>query len=85
MRLIFDIDGTTRAIYCEEIPLAAIGELTIRRASHVEPTPDGRWLADLSPVSGPTLGPYARRSDALVAELDWLETHWLDTTGGAEA
>lgn len=53
------------------------GTPTIQRASHVEPTPDGQWTADLSPVGGPTLGPYAFRSDALTAETDWLTANLL--------
>ena len=39
------------------------------------------WLADLSPVNGPVLGPFDRRSEALAAELAWLEANWLLTTG----
>ena len=38
--------------------------------------PDGAWTADLSPVNGPVLGPYTRRSEALAAEIAWLE-RWL--------
>ena len=41
------------------------------------PTPDGRWRADLRPVVGPVLGPFAHRSEALEAERAWLEAHWL--------
>ena len=33
--------------------------------------------ADLSPVGGPLLGPFERRSDAVQAEVYWLETNWL--------
>ena len=32
----------------------------------------GRWLADLSPSGGPTLGPFDERSQAIGAEIDWL-------------
>jgi hypothetical protein len=59
------------------IDLAAMGRPVITRASHVEPDASGRWLADLSPVGGPLLGPFARRSEALAAESAWLEYHWL--------
>lgn len=69
--------GSVRCVYTESIDLAKIGRLTIRRASHVEPDETGRWLADLAPVGGPRFGPYRHRSDALEAETDWLETHWL--------
>ena len=77
MQLVVDPRGTVRALYGEVIDLASLGALSIRRASHVEPDAEGQWLADLSPVGGPTLGPFARRSEALDAEQSWLEEHWL--------
>ena len=77
MELIITPAGQIRAVYGEEIPLEALGLLDITRASHVEPTPDGRWNVDLAPVGGATLGPFDRRSDALAAEHGWLLTHWL--------
>jgi hypothetical protein len=70
-------DGTIRAIYAEEIDLADLGSVLISRASHVEPDSQGRWIADLTPVAGPVLGPFRRRSEALEAELAWLVTSWL--------
>nr|WP_145059933.1 hypothetical protein [Lignipirellula cremea] len=63
--------------YDEAINLATFGKLTIRRGSHVEPTSDGRWTADLEPVGGPVLGPFGRRSEALAAERDWLAANWI--------
>jgi hypothetical protein len=77
MKLLVRPDGTVRAIYDESIDLGALGRPTIARASHVEPTPGGHWTADLTPVGGPVLGPYDRRSEALEAERGWLERHWL--------
>ena len=77
MKLLIKPDGTVRAIYDESIDLGAIGRPMITRASHVEPTPEGRWLADLAPVGGPVLGPFDRRGQALEAERQWLECHWL--------
>ena len=68
MELVISPSGQIRCLYDETIELAALGTLTIQRASHVEPTTDGRWCADLSPSNGPLLGPFARRSDALMAE-----------------
>ena len=80
MQIIITTAGTARCIYTEDIDLSAIGSLVITRASHVEPDQQGRWLADMSPLSGPTLGPFLNRSEALVAEYDWLEAHWLKPT-----
>ena len=77
MDLLILSDGTVRAVYTEEIDLGCIGRPVITRASHVEPDSTGRWLADLTPVSGPVLGPFDRRSEALEAELSWLEANWL--------
>ena len=75
--LVIDSKGRGRAIYGETLDLHALGRLEIRRGSHVEPTPDGRWTADLSPVGGPVLGPFLKRSEALSAEVDWLHKFWL--------
>ena len=59
------------------VPTAATGVLWIRRASHVEPDGEGRWWADLAPVSGPTLGPFDHRSEALEVEFAWLTANRL--------
>ena len=75
MQLVILPGGAVRCLYSEEIDLAALGSPAITRASHVEHTAEGRWLADLSPVCGPTLGPFGLRSQALAAERDWLEVH----------
>jgi hypothetical protein len=64
-----------RCLYGEDLALDALGPLTICRASHVEPTKSGRWTADLSPIGGPKLGPFAQRSQALAAEARWIEGH----------
>ena len=77
MQLLICPDGTIRCVYAETIDLAEIGHVSISRGSHVEPDQDGRWFADLAPVGGPRLGPFAHRSDALNAESEWLHTHWL--------
>ena len=77
MQLVILPDGTARCLYDEAIDLTALGQPSITRASHVEPDQDGGWLADLSPVGGPVLGPFPHRSAALAAEKAWLEAHWL--------
>ncbi|MBU6435508.1 MAG: hypothetical protein KGS09_20215 [Nitrospirae bacterium] len=70
--------GTIEFIYHDALrPLLAAGNAHIWRASHVEPTADGQWTADLTPVQGPILGPYLTRAEALTAETDWLTEHWL--------
>ena len=80
MTLTIDAEGTVRALYSEVIDLSALGPVAIRRASHVEPDDLGRWWAHLSPVHGPTLGPFDRRSDALAAEAAWLESYRLTSS-----
>ena len=77
LELIIQPDGTVRCVYSEALNLRVLGPLWITRASHVEPTVDGRWTADLIPVGGPVLGPFRTRSAALAAETDWLRRHWL--------
>jgi hypothetical protein len=77
MQMVVQSDGVVRCLYGEELDLQVLGKLTIERGSHVEPTSDGQWTADMSPVSGPVLGPFRCRSDALNAERQWLEQHWL--------
>jgi len=81
MQLLIDRQGQIRCVYGESIDLRSLGLLTISRASHIEPAGDGRWAADLSLVQGPTLGPFNQRTEAIAAELAWLESHWLDATG----
>ena len=71
-----DASGHLLAIYTEAIDLAEIGPTVIRRASHVEPCVGG-WSADMSPVYGPVLGPFVKRSEALAAEVYWLELNVL--------
>lgn len=83
MILRFDPTGVVLCLYGEAIDLGVLGELSIRRASHVEPDAQGRWWADLAPVSGPCLGPFDRRSQALAAEQTWLESEWLISGSGS--
>jgi hypothetical protein len=77
MTLLVTPDGLVRVIYGEEIALDCLGSPRMFRASHVEPDADGHWHADLRPLIGPVLGPFDRRSEALAAEVAWLEEHWL--------
>ena len=77
MDLLIQVSGTVRCVFGEEIDLGQLGQLSIRRGSHVEPTPDGQWTADLAPVQGPLLGPFPTRTAALNAEVTWLQENWL--------
>ena len=78
MQLVIQADGSLKCVYGEAIDLHALGQVRISRGSHVEPDLDGQWLADLSPVAGPKLGPFPARSQALQAEREWLEANWLN-------
>jgi hypothetical protein len=75
MELFVAPTGQVRCLYGEEFDLGSLGSLSIRRASHVEPIDNGCWTADLSPIGGPTLGSFAQRSQALEAEVRWIEGH----------
>ena len=77
MDVLIEASGNLRLVYDESLDLPSIGKVTIRRGSHVEPTADGQWTADLSPVHGPVLGPFAKRGEALAAEVRWLQQYWL--------
>ncbi len=72
MELVVDSGGDVRCIYDEALDLRELGQLTITRASHVEPDQDGNWLADMGPSSGLVMGPFGTRSEALAAERAWL-------------
>ena len=77
VEIVIGPNGDARTIYDERFDFACLGDVQIRRASFVEPDESGRWFADLSPVGGPTLGPYGKRSMALEAEVNWLRLHAL--------
>lgn len=54
--------------------LKGLGPARTKRASHVEPEGEN-WTADMAPVGGPRLGPYATRGEALAAEFRYLVEH----------
>jgi hypothetical protein len=70
-------DGTAQAIYSEEIDLKELGKVKYSRASHVEPNEQGEWIADLTPIQGPMLGPFKLRSETIKSEILWLENNIL--------
>ncbi|HEX3654932.1 MAG TPA: hypothetical protein VHV55_03960 [Pirellulales bacterium] len=78
MELVVEPGGQARCIYGEAINLATLGRLSISRASHVEPDDKGQWFAAI--IGGPVLGPFSNRSQAVEAELAWLNANWLLTS-----
>ena len=77
MKLIVEGNGSFRFIYDDALMelTGDIGEFQVKRASHVEPKQCADktvWYADMSPVDGPTLGPFYTRAEALEAERSWL-------------
>lgn len=78
MELRIQPDGQITTLYDETLDLAALGTVTIRRASHVEPDAHGQWWAQI--IDGPRLGPFPRRSAALAAEVAWLTQQYLDVS-----
>ncbi|ODA29743.1 hypothetical protein [Planctopirus hydrillae] len=67
--------GVIVTLYSESLDWQALGQVSIERASDVEPDANGAWWAHLR--DGPSLGPYSHRSQALTAEIDWLQQHRL--------
>lgn len=69
-------DGTINFLYDDVLkPLLECGESSFRRASNIDPkmTKDGpRWFVDLSLSSGPEIGPFETKDEAIKAEIDWL-------------
>lgn len=81
LEFVFLPDGRMQYISSDEAAKLAevLGEITTRRASYVEPGPGGVWFADLSPMGGPTFGPFpaSQKEAALKAEYEWLRENWL--------
>jgi hypothetical protein len=85
MMLLVDLGGQVRCLYSELIDLETLGSLSIRRASRVEPDGSGQWWAHLNPIGGPRLGPFRRRSEALTAEVAWIEEYVLSGAGPGQS
>lgn len=79
--------GEIKGIYDETFSsLYSQGNLEIKRASHVEPCvidSATMWEADMSPSGGPVLGPFLLRSEALAAEVKWLNENILESEKNA--
>ena len=77
IELVIEPGGAAHCIYTDDLDLARLGEMRVRRASHCEPDEHGLWWADLAPIDGPKIGPFTKRGEALEAEVAWLRRHWL--------
>ena len=75
--LIVDPDGQVSGLYTDALELAALGELEVTRASHVEF--DGaaqEWVISL--LDGEVVGSRKRRVDALALERELLQARMLE-------
>jgi hypothetical protein len=72
LELVVGAGGHVRCIYDEALELYAIGRLQITRASHIELDAEGRCFAAMGPATGPILGPFRNRTEALGAGRAWL-------------
>lgn len=81
MILSIENGGVITAIYNDDLePLMAQAKIcAIERASHVEPTSDAKWAATMT--DGTVLGPYTLRSEALAAEVAYLESKLFGAKG----
>jgi hypothetical protein len=77
MIISIDTKGGIRGIYTDDFHWHLLGKILVQRASQVEPDHLGLWWADLSLSNGPKIGPFARRADAIAAEVRWLERNHL--------
>lgn len=79
MILLVTATGSVVSLYSDDLSdLAALGTAETRRASHVEPSLDGGWSADMGPVGGPVIvgpdgHPFRLRREALAAERAYLD------------
>jgi hypothetical protein len=81
--ILINENGDVVSVYNDDMRdvYSALGDFTLERASHVEPTHDGRWLVDLSPFISRCKGlPYMyaffeKRRDAIKFEIEWIRRH----------
>ena len=79
--LVIRSDGTLVFIYNDDLrEIMSLGDTKIARASHVEPSPEGKWIADLTPVGGSVFGPFETRREALQYEAEWLIRNGIPTS-----
>ena len=72
MQIVIKPSGVFISVYDDAFDYGDFGKPQIRRASRVEPDDSGRWIADLSPIDGPKLGPFNKHNEAVEAELEYV-------------
>lgn len=71
-------DGKIQYIYNEMYNLEGLGDITINRASYVEPESNGSsWYVDLSPLNKDKVTGFKTRSEALQFEVKYIEENVL--------
>ena len=80
LRVVIEKSGAYSFVYSDALASLVRPDSETTRVSHVEPHPDGGWIADMRPVGGPVLlqgdRPFRLRSEALTAEREWLSSTW---------
>lgn len=80
MKIKINPDGTIILLYTEDICMEELGKVdSIKRLFHVEPTQDNKWTATVNIGTSECvmLGPFNKRSEALEAEVAWIEDNIL--------
>jgi len=72
MKVHISPDGTLTYLYTEDVDLYHMGEVTVSRLSNIEPV-GLEWEVIMR--DGTNLGRYPKRSQALKAEVEYLEKH----------
>lgn len=81
--LFFYPDGTIAHLHDDNLALPMLGQPTIRRASHVEPSEDSsQWEVRL-PESGALIATATRRDEALKEEVRLLNEEILPSRSSA--
>ncbi len=70
-------NGKIECIYTDDTRFLVdqASSVKIKRGSNVEPTEDGQWIADMSPVGGPLSPSFKLRADALAWETAYLNNY----------
>lgn len=66
-------EGVATFVWSDELAkLKTEGNCKIERVSNVEPNDQSEWMADMMLISGPILGPFETRQEAIDAELRYI-------------